>query len=80
MKIKHFCGVEFAACENELTEILTKRNGNKGDHNSIHFGFSAVDLSKIIDLVRKADKNAIVSIAASSIDPNDADIGICNEF
>lgn len=80
MKIRHFGGVEFAACENELTKILTKRNGNNGDHNSIHFGFSVVDLSKIIDLARKADNNAIVNVAASSIDPDDADIGICNEF
>lgn len=28
MKIRHFGGVEFAACENELTEILTQRYGN----------------------------------------------------
>lgn len=50
------------------------------DNNSINFGFSAVDLSKIIDLAKKAAKNAIVNVAASSIDSNDADIGICNEF
>ena len=28
MKIRHFGGIEFAACENELTEILTQRYGN----------------------------------------------------
>lgn len=28
VKIRHFGGVEFAVCENEMSEILTQRYGN----------------------------------------------------